>query len=172
MRPKFLYRLGALLIAGMIALLGGTAVAGQSTQPLAQKETRVNLNYHLGSVVVSSGFKGEVTANWTDAWAGYFQSGTPSIRIGWRAGTIQRVRDNRKAAVIVWEKTEKTSENSIQLTLLRDKDGDILVAKIGDLDFDVLVQNETHEDIFMSLVRSYQKERCRLCPSLKAKVVN
>ena len=136
-------------------------VAGQtvSPTPLISRQ-RVNLNFILGSVEIPTGFKGYMTANWNDAWAGYIEDKDSTWKIGWAAGLIQYISETRKKE-LVWQKEETTESNTTKLSLFRNKDGDTLVAKIGWLEFDVAIKNKDDEDLFMSVVRSFKKKDAR-----------
>lgn len=155
-----------------IALSTVTLACGQvdsSTTSLSKK--RFNIAYHLGTVELAKGFKGYITANWIDAWAGYIEDERQELRIGWAAGLIQYVSETRKKEM-VWQKEETTRDASIKLSLFRNKSGDTLVARIGWLEFAALVNNKQDEETFMSVVRSFQKERCSTCLTFTSKIKN
>ncbi|HMJ08291.1 MAG TPA: hypothetical protein VK468_04760 [Pyrinomonadaceae bacterium] len=132
---------------------------------------RINLYHHLGSVELPEGFKGYVTANWIDAWAGYIESKDASFKVGWAAGMIQHVSEKRKKDV-VWQREITSKDLSFKLSLLRNNKGDTMVARIGWLEFDSSIRSKKDEELFMSVIRSFQKQRCTTCRSFLFKTQN
>ncbi len=132
---------------------------------------RANLYYHLGSIELPNDFSGEVTANWNDAWAGILRSKGDEIKIGWRAGTIEYLREKRKNDIELL-RTEIAGTNVYEVAELKEATGKTLVAKIGWLEFSCKVKSDEQEKVFWSILATYEKERCKTCISLPIKVVN
>jgi hypothetical protein len=158
----------ALSLVSCSALASHGQVASNAT---SKRNTRINIYYHLGSVELPDGFSGYVGANWTDAWGGFIESPKAALRIQWRAGLIEYVLEKRRNEV-VWEKEEKLSGFPIKWASLRNKTGNTLVAKIGWLEFSALVSTKEDEETFLSIIRSYKKERCGTCGSLPIRIEN
>lgn len=150
--------------------VASSATLGQATSRTATpSKKRVNLYYHLGSIEFPADFKGFVTANWIDAWAGYVENKDGSFRIGWAAGTIQFTSETRKKD-IVWREEERTPDFLIKWMKLQNKSGDTLIARIDWLEFDASIRNKADEELFKSIVRSFQQKRCVTCLSLPRKL--
>jgi hypothetical protein len=147
-----------------------TSAQIRNTDPkTAPKTVRVNIHPHLGSVEIPDGFDGYVGANWNDAWAGSLDSSDGRVKITWRAGIIEYVSEKRKEEII-WRDVENTPDFAIQLARLRNVNGDTLVARIGELEFSSPVSTKDNEDLFLSIVRSFRKERCYRCRSLPFRI--
>jgi hypothetical protein len=165
---------GVQLIALAILILAafGSDAESQVARLPSGKSIRVNLYHHLGSVEIPAGFSGKVDANWIDAWAGTLETQSPRMEIGWRAGTIQYFsEDSELKKRIVWNRLEGTTELPIKLTLFRETGGDLLVARIDQMEFNVKLTGKDDEEIFTSLVRSYRTERCTGCRYLPVKAI-
>ncbi|MGQ0541983.1 MAG: hypothetical protein ACT4O9_09060 [Blastocatellia bacterium] len=155
----------ALIVLSTLAAASLGPAQSVSSSVAANKTTRVNLYHHLGSIEVPSDFIGFVKANWTDAWGGYVESSDGNFRVTWLAGTIQYVRETRKKDIL-WTKTEEIGQSTVEVSLLRRKKVETLVAKIGWLELSSTVSSAEDEKLFRSIVASYQKERCTTCRSL------
>ncbi len=141
---------------------------GRDPEALIAKK-RINLYHHLGSVEIPATFAGEVKANWTDAWAGYLRSEDGSFEIGWRAGTIVYVRESRKDEIDSIS-TELHGGNVYDVAVLADKARKTISAKLGRLEFSSMIDTEEEEELFWSILATYQKERCTVCRSLPKNV--
>lgn len=135
------------------------------------KKKRVNLYNHLGSVEIPATFTGNVTANWNDAWAGFLRSEDGSFKIGWRAGTIVYVRESRKDEIESIG-TELHGGNVYDVAVLTDKAGKTITAKIGWLEFSSVIDTDEKEELFWSVLATFQKERCTECRLLPIRVDN
>ena len=136
-----------------------------STKSQNLGKRRINIFYHLGSLELPNDFSGEVTADWNDAWAGTVRSKDGTLKIGWRAGTIQYLRETRKNDIESL-RTETTGSNVYEVAELKEEVGKTIIAKIDWLEFSCKVDSEAQEDLFWSILATYEKERCTTCRSL------
>ncbi len=168
-----LQRCNYLLVFLAMSLVLTSVVFGQGNPETSTeaKTTRINLYYHLGSVEIPTTFSGEVKANWTDAWAGFLRSEDGSFEIGWRAGTIVLVREKRKDE-IESIRTELVGDTVYDVVVLSGEKGKTISAKTGWLEFSSLVETTEKEDLFWSVLSTYQKARCKTCRSLPIKIDN
>ena len=150
-----------------------TPAQGTSQPTLASiPQQRVNLYGRLlGSVVLPVGFRGYMTADYDDAWAGYLESTMSGFKMNWRAGLIEYVLEKGKLD-IEWQKEEKVGDVLIKRVSLKGKDGKTLVSKIGWMEFSSFIRNSDDETTFDRLVDSYQQGQCGNCPSLPRRIDN
>ena len=170
MKPKIkpvIFVLIALILFGATALFAQSAVTeSESTAPKLIKK-RVNL-FHFGSIEMPENHKGFRTEGFIDAWFGYLESSDGNFKINWAAGLVQSHFENHKKKFL-WIKAEKTSNETIKLGLLRLKKVKLLVARIDDIEFVASIKKQSDTDIFMEVVRSYQRDKCDDCRGLPFK---
>ena len=156
-------------IGSMPSVAGQTTVPGDQSSRSSLKGKRVNLYYHLGSVEVPNGSSGFLTADWNDAWCGYFQMPSDGLRINWCAGLVEKLFEKRKKH-FVWIKDESTADLSKKSGLIKEKGKSTIVAAIGDIEFSAAIDSETDQELFFEVIRSYSRERCSSCTSLPREV--
>ena len=164
----------AVLSLVFLGLFPAIALAQAESVKTPQGTTSKRVNLYgdiLGSIELPDGFRGFMTADYMDAWAGHIESPDSGFKLNWRAGTIVYLLEDRKQD-IEWQKDEKIGETIIRRASLREKDGKTLVTKIGWVEFSSLIRNAKDEKSFTLLVDSYQKNGCKTCRSLPRKIKN
>ena len=127
-----------------------------------QPNRRVNIYFHLGSIELPEGYKAYYGKGFTDAWLGWIESSNSKFKINWVAGTVETLFDKQKKE-FKWIKTETTTQNTIKFGLIQDKKYDRIVAAIGWIEFTAISNEEKEQNLFMEVIRSYQKEKCDYC---------
>lgn len=157
------------LAAGSVSIIMVLAITASAQMPPNRTQpSRINIYHHLGSIEVPAGFTGYVGANWIDAWAGAINDPDNGLSIDWRAGIIEYVSEKRKKDFISKE-VDSSAGFPVDLSRFRDKRGETLVAKIGWLEFSSSISTEKEKELFLTIVRSFKKERCVTCRSLPFK---
>jgi hypothetical protein len=159
----------ALAVIAILLLTSSSSLAQINSAEATRRTANKRVNIHgriLGSIELPSGFRGYMTNDYMDAWAGYIESPDTGFKMNWRAGTIVYVLEDRKKD-IVWQRNEGTGNDLITRASLKGKVGQqTLVTKIGWLEFSALIRNPADERTFASLIDSYQRTKCETCLSL------
>jgi hypothetical protein len=125
-------------------------------------QVRININNLLGSIELPEGYKAFYREGFIDAWWGSIESADGKFKINWAAGTVETLFEKYEQD-FEWIKTETVDQNKIEFGLMQDKKNDRMVARTGWLEFNAMTSNEKEQDLFMTIIRSYQKERCNNC---------
>jgi hypothetical protein len=161
----------SLTLLGLFSAIASAQAESVKT-PRGTTSKRVNLYGDiLGSIELPGGFRGFMTADFMDAWAGHIESPDSGFKLNWRAGTIVYLLEDRKKD-IEWQRDEKIGETIIRRASLQGKDGKTLVTKIGWIEFSSLIRNSEDEKFFTLLLDSYQTNGCKTCRSLPRNIRN
>lgn len=172
MRARYSFILILLLSLFTAFSSGAFAQAQPIGQTVGSTKKRFNLyGKILGSIELPVDYRGYMTADYMDAWAGFIESKSTGFKVDWRAGTIVYVLEKRKND-IEWRKDEKVGEIVITRASLKEKRGKTLVTKIGWMEFSSFIRNEEDERSFASLIGSYQKGSCTPCLPFRRKINN
>ena len=97
-----------------------------------------------------------------DVWFGHIELPDGALRIEYTCGMVQTPFDVEKER-FVWTKTENLSHTAFKYGLKRGVNGDVMAARIGWLNFTAAIRDDRGRDLFLEIVRSYKKGRCRGC---------